>query len=110
MRGGKRPGAGKKKGSKHKLTIGRELAAAQVIKGAEGQSPLEVMLEVMRDPNARPDVRLDAAKGAAPYVHRKQPQEVVVDQTMHLPPPILFVMGPPDGIPDDGPDPRTKPN
>jgi len=38
-----------------------------------GESPLEVMLAVMRDPSEKIGLRLDAAKAAAPYLHRKMP-------------------------------------
>lgn len=63
-RGGSRPGAGRKPGSANKRT--REIAdkAAE-----EGITPLEFMLNVMRDANAADDVRFDAAKAAAPYMH-----------------------------------------
>lgn len=36
-------------------------------------SPLEYMLSVVNDPRHYPQVRLDAAKAAAPYVHQKMP-------------------------------------
>jgi hypothetical protein len=36
---------------------------------ASGPTPLEVMLQVMRDETVEPAKRLDAAKAAAPYVH-----------------------------------------
>ena len=65
-RGGKRPGAGRKKGSATKKT--RKLAD-QV--AAEGISPLEVMVEAMRahyrDKNL--DKAAAIAAQAAPYVH-----------------------------------------
>jgi hypothetical protein len=64
QRGGKRPGAGRPKGSATKRT--REIADAAM---AEGLTPLEYMLEVMRDVRADEARRLDAAKSAAPYVH-----------------------------------------
>lgn len=38
---------------------------------AEGITPLEYMLSVMRDESNDQAVRLDAAKAAAPYVHPK---------------------------------------
>ncbi len=72
-RGGARRGAGRKKGSATKRT--REIAdkAAE-----EGETPLEVMLRLMRlnteheDPKvqiAREAMVFEAAKAAAPYVH-----------------------------------------
>jgi hypothetical protein len=39
----------------------------------KGESPVEVMLRVMRDPNEKIELRLVAAKAAAPYLHRKMP-------------------------------------
>lgn len=66
MRGGKRPGAGRKKGS---VTKHRKLAHEATLKAVGDEiTPLEYLLGVMRnDPDeAR---RLDAAKAAAPYVH-----------------------------------------
>jgi hypothetical protein len=36
---------------------------------ASGQTPLEFMLEVMRDTGAERSERLDMAKAAAPYIH-----------------------------------------
>jgi len=44
----------------------------------EGESPLQVMLRLMRDETEKIEVRLDAAKAAAPYMHRKMP--VAVDE------------------------------
>ncbi|WP_051952573.1 hypothetical protein [Methylocapsa aurea] len=63
-RGGKRPGAGRRKGSTTTRT--REIAERAF---EEGVTPLEYMLSVMRDIGAQPAVRLDAAKYCAPYVH-----------------------------------------
>jgi hypothetical protein len=54
------------KGAKNKKTLLRERALAMA---AAGQSPLEVMYDAMASPNER--LRLEAAKAAAPYVHRK---------------------------------------
>jgi hypothetical protein len=65
-RGGRRLGAGRKIGSLTKRT--REIAERAA---AEGVTPLEHMLAVMRDTNARPERRDDMAKAAAPYVHPK---------------------------------------
>lgn len=81
IKGGKRPGAGRKKGVPNKITAAmREKALGS------GASPLEVLLAIMREaePKRSPkedvltyvnrwkywaDQRLDAAKAAAPYVH-----------------------------------------
>lgn len=65
-RGGARPGAGRKQGAATKRT--REVADKAA---AEGITPLEYMLGVMRDEEQTDAVRLDAAKSAAPFVHPK---------------------------------------
>lgn len=81
-RGGKRSGAGRKAGSITKRT--REIAAAAM---AEGITPLEFMLQVMRAPSdhedpkvqiAREAMRFEAAKAAAPYIH---PRLAAVEHT-----------------------------
>lgn len=65
MAAGKKTG-GRKAGSKNKATKVREEIIA-----ASGLTPLEFMLETMRDENQPISVRLDSAKGAAQYVHPK---------------------------------------
>lgn len=65
-RGGARVGAGRKIGSCTTKT--REIAEKAM---AEGITPLEYMLQVLRDESQDQDKRMDAAKAAAPYVHPK---------------------------------------
>jgi hypothetical protein len=65
-RGGKRDGAGRKVGAATKKT--REVADKAA---AEGITPLEYMLELLRDTQQPALVRFEAAKAAAPYVHPK---------------------------------------
>lgn len=66
MAGGKRPGAGRKPGVANKSNEeARRLAAAT------GETPLQYMLRVMRDPTVENDRRDDMAKAAAPYTHAK---------------------------------------
>ncbi len=77
-RGGLREGAGRKKGSCTKKT--RELAEKAI---EAGMSPLEYLLEVMRDVSQDQKDRIDAAKSAAPYIHPKL-SSVVVDGDMSL--------------------------
>jgi hypothetical protein len=64
-RGGPRPGAGRPRGAKS--------PQVDVIGGAaaEGISPLDYMLGVMRDTEADPARRDRMAQAAAPYVHAK---------------------------------------
>ena len=63
-RGGKREGSGRKVGSKVQKTalIAHRLAA-------EGQTPLDFIVELMRDESQPIELRLDCAKAAAPYIH-----------------------------------------
>ncbi len=72
-RGGSRKGAGRKVGSATKRT--REIADAAM---ADGVTPLEFMLAVMRNDSVHDDpriqltreaMRFEAAKAAAPYIH-----------------------------------------
>lgn len=68
MRGSK-PGerrGGRKKGARNKATIARQAEVA-----ASGKTPLQYMLDVMRDDKAEAGRRDDMAKAAAPYVHPK---------------------------------------
>lgn len=65
-KGGKREGAGRKPGAPNKATQEQRDAVA-----ASGKTPLEYMLDVMRDAGADESKRLDAAKAAAPYVHAR---------------------------------------
>lgn len=65
-RGGKRENAGRPKGQPNKKTQ-EQIQAVE----AEGITPLEYMLRVLRDEGQDPAVRLDAANKAAPYVHAK---------------------------------------
>lgn len=68
-KGGKRPGAGRKPGSATKKT--REIAERAA---EQGITPLEYMLEVMRDGEAEKSARMDMAKAAAPYIHPRLAQ------------------------------------
>lgn len=71
--GGKRDGAGRKRGAKSKATIEREAGIAQIAADAKaaGLTPLEVMLGAMRQAHKRNDWDAAArfAKDAAPYMH-----------------------------------------
>lgn len=65
-KGGARPGAGRKKGVPNIRTKATQAAAEST-----GITPLEYMLQVMRDPATEPREKLNAAVAAAPYVHAK---------------------------------------
>jgi hypothetical protein len=67
-RGGKRPGAGRPKGSTNKQ---RFESPEQRERYAKATSPLAFLLCVMNDPAVPWTRRAAAAKAAAPYVHAK---------------------------------------
>lgn len=64
VRGGARPGAGRPKGSKSQKT--REIADRAA---ALGITPLEFLLQRMRDEAAPMEDRVEAAKSCLPYIH-----------------------------------------
>ena len=64
--GGARPGAGRRKGSANIINAEARKKALQ-----NGETPLEYLLGVMRNPKTSAARRLDAAKAAAPYVHAR---------------------------------------
>lgn len=64
MRGGKRNGSGRKAGSKTKKTAEIAVRAAE-----QGLTPLEFMLNILRDETQPSHDRFEAAKAAAPFVH-----------------------------------------
>jgi hypothetical protein len=64
--GGRRPGSGRPRGSMNK----RSQQKAEAIE-ASGLTPLDYMMSVLRNEENTTDVRLEAAKSAAPYVHAR---------------------------------------
>lgn len=64
--GGARSGSGRKKGQTTKLN---EEARLKALEG--GISPLDYMLAQLRDEQNTKEMRMDAAKSAAPYVHAR---------------------------------------
>lgn len=64
--GGRRPGSGRPKGAAAART--REIADKAAL---EGVTPLEFMLNRMRDEEVPMDSRFAAAVAAAPYIHAK---------------------------------------
>ena len=60
--GGRRPGAGRPRGSKTKKTK-LLLAAAEA-----GELPIDFLLRIMRDESLDAGIRMDAAKSVAPYL------------------------------------------
>jgi hypothetical protein len=65
-RGGKRPGAGRRLGSREKKTIEEEAASAN-------ESVLNFLLRKMRDPRVRPEQRVRMALAAAALQARAEP-------------------------------------
>jgi len=68
--------AGRPKGVAAPASAAKTLAAIR----ASGASPLDYMLQVMRDDAVEPAKRLDAAKAAAPYVHPRLASVAVGNQ------------------------------
>lgn len=64
-KGGARPGAGRKKGSPNRRTAELQRAVAD-----SGITPLDYLLDVMRN-SSDERMRMSAAQAAAPYVHAK---------------------------------------
>lgn len=84
MKGGKREGAGRKRGIPNKASAKKAAEIAE-----SGLTPLDFMLQIMRDEAcpedadaavkaAFADMRFEAAKAAAPYVH---PRLAAVEHT-----------------------------
>lgn len=55
---------GRPKGARNRKTVEQ----AEAVK-ASGLTPLDYLLSILRDTQKGEDVRIDAAKAAAPYVH-----------------------------------------
>jgi hypothetical protein len=71
-RGGRREGAGRPRGSKNKRTITKvELIPAITHRQAVEEMPLDVLVAAMRDKSQPIELRLAAARAAAPYFHAK---------------------------------------
>jgi hypothetical protein len=70
--GGRRPGAGRPKGSKNRTTVKKLKIVEKLVE--EKKTPLEFLIGVMLDKGKDIELRVDAAKAAAPYVHPKLAQ------------------------------------
>lgn len=66
--------AGRPKGSRNKKSILTELVLSRLIR--EKTTPLDFLLEIQGSNKIPLPFRIDAAKAAAPYVHRKMPTKV----------------------------------
>ena len=83
-RGGARKGAGRKRGGKNRASIEREKTLAE-----GGITPLDYLLDIMRDPNEDVWRRIRAAIAAAPYCH---PRLATVEHTGRAVPPAKVVL------------------
>jgi hypothetical protein len=71
-RGGRRAGAGRPRGSKNKRTIARvPLLAARAHRQTVEEMPLDILIAAARDKTQPLELRLAAAKAAAPYYHAR---------------------------------------
>jgi hypothetical protein len=66
-----RPVGTPKTGGRAKGTPNKRTAAKVAEIEASGLTPLDFMLNLMRDTGSAMDLRFDAAKAAAPYVHAR---------------------------------------
>jgi len=70
--GGRRAGAGRPKGTKNRRTITKvPLLPARGHRQTVEERPLDVLVAAMRDPSQPIELRLAAAKAAAPYYHAR---------------------------------------
>ena len=60
---------GRPKGTRRTVSEAERQELAQRM----GITPLEFLMSILRDPTAKFHEKLDAAKAAAPYMHRKMP-------------------------------------
>lgn len=80
--GGSRPGAGRPRGSRNRRTMDE---IDRVYEMFPDWSPLMHFARVANDPNITEEMRLDAAKAAAPYMHAKaKPMEMFPDELVVL--------------------------
>ena len=68
--GGRRTGAGRKKGSRDKQTVEREERLREVMRGKNYESPMEFLTHLMNDDSADFRDRKDAARILMPYFHK----------------------------------------
>lgn len=97
--GGKRPGAGRKKGAETKRTKARREIAAQA--AAEGITPLEVMLNAMREYAAEGEREkaIAVAALAAPYVHPRLAAAIIKnDRPTAINIAVVSIDGKPDAL------------
>ncbi len=96
--GGSRAGAGKPKGSKSKKTIALDEVSALQAK-SDYVSPVKFLLDVMKDNKQDVDIRVEAAKAAAPYTNKKKPADIHVAGADGLPLSVEITTPTPGGRP-----------
>jgi hypothetical protein len=71
-RGGRRPGAGRPRGSRSRRTFAEiKLLPARVHQREVEDLPLAILMKAARDPEQPIEIRLAAARAAAPYYHAR---------------------------------------
>lgn len=90
------PGVGRPKGSLNKVQK-KQLALMEEWREERGWlDPLEFMVATMNNPTVEMDCRIECAKSAAPFLHRKQPMDVALRGGGPAGATIMFV------LPDNG--------
>ena len=77
------------KGSKGFKTEKHRVSVLEEIRARRKKTPLEFLLRVMWNRRRPLDARIEAAKAAAPYVHRKMPLELEHSGEIEIIPPSL---------------------
>lgn len=67
-----------------KRSVAQDETTEQMLKGLPWLTPLDIMEVTANDPRVHVKYRLDAAKAAAPYKHKKMPVEMQHTGTLTL--------------------------
>lgn len=76
-------------GARGKKTEHNRKLIVEEIQARGRRTPLEFLLRVMWNRKRPMEMRIEAAKAAAPYVHRKQPLELQHNGEVTIIPPML---------------------
>lgn len=99
--GGPRKGAGRKRGTVAEATrVRKDIATAAL---ESGLTPLDYMLQILRDEAQEQSARFTAAKEAAPYVH---PRLAAVEHSGNEDKPLAMQII--SGVPREEPEPRVN--
>lgn len=77
------------RGAKGKKTEANRKSILMEIEARGRKTPLQFLLQTMWNRKRPLETRIEAAKAAAPYVHRKQPLDVVHDGEISIIPPFV---------------------